>query len=171
MIVLHGDAVLALLRDEADAGEVAALIRSGEPTRLSALGLAELIDHLVRELGTDEDEVLLDLAQLDLLPPLPIDADGAVRAGLLRARHHRKDRPLSLVDCVTIESARANRAILASASASVIEVAEAEGLEVRRLSGRRRQRSNSVTTTGSAYPNDEDGAAKKTRESAESSLK
>jgi hypothetical protein len=50
---------------------------------LTSLSLAEAIDHLVRVVGTSDEEAALDVAQLGLGDALPVDADLALRAALL----------------------------------------------------------------------------------------
>ncbi len=107
MTVLDSFAVLALLKGEPASGAVRQLILHGDAT-LTALGVAEVIDHLVRLAGASEDEAALDLAQLDLLHGAPVDAAVALHAGILRARHyHRRERAVSLADCVLAAMARA----------------------------------------------------------------
>ncbi|MGB8380538.1 MAG: hypothetical protein WCG47_04680, partial [Dermatophilaceae bacterium] len=60
---------------------------------MTAVGAAEVVDHLVRLAGSTEDEAALDLAQLGLADAVAIDAAAGVRAGILRARHyHRQER-------------------------------------------------------------------------------
>ncbi len=83
-MILDAYAVVAFLRDEPAAGEVAQLLASNEDVALTALGAAEVLDRLVR-LGPVEDEALLDLARLGLTEPEPLDAGAAAPAGLLRA--------------------------------------------------------------------------------------
>ena len=106
MIILDAYAVLALLKGEPAAAQVGDLLRD-QQARLTTVGLAEVIDHLVRRCEADEDEAVLDLAQLGLNDALPVSVDIAVRAGLLRARHyHRRDRAVSLADCIAAAAAK-----------------------------------------------------------------
>lgn len=131
MIVLDSFAVLALLRDEPAAALVQQLVESGEEVALTALGVTEVIDHLVRLLGADEDEAVLDLAQLGLASPTPVDVDVAMQAGLLRARHyHRKYRAVSLADCVAAAIARSASSQLASADPHLLDLCRDEGIAV-----------------------------------------
>jgi PIN domain nuclease of toxin-antitoxin system len=51
--VLDAYAVIAYLRAEPGAGEVRPLLDSGEAT-LTAVGVAEVLDHLIRLVGADE---------------------------------------------------------------------------------------------------------------------
>jgi hypothetical protein len=54
--------------------------------------LAEVADHPIRLAGAEEDDAVLDLAQLDLDSPSPVDAPLGLRAGSpLARRYHRKD--------------------------------------------------------------------------------
>ncbi len=99
MIVLDSYAVLALLKGEPAAIQVQRLVEDEENASLTSLGVAEVLDHLVRLADAEEDEAVLDLAQLGLMTPAAVEADLGARAGLLRARHyHRKNRAVSLAD-------------------------------------------------------------------------
>ncbi|HTE85911.1 MAG TPA: hypothetical protein VK821_14375 [Dehalococcoidia bacterium] len=61
-----------------------------EEAALTALGIAEVLDHVQRLASAEEDDAALDLAQLRLGAPPALDTDIAVRAGLLRARHYQR---------------------------------------------------------------------------------
>lgn len=129
MIVLDAYAVIALLKGEAAADQVAQLLAGEEETTLTALGVAEVVDHLIRLAGAEEDDAVLDLAQLDLDSPSPVDASLGVRAGLLRARHyHRKNRTVTLADCVAAETARRPRWSLATADPHLLDLCREEGI-------------------------------------------
>ena len=125
MIVLDSFAVLALFRDEPAAPLVQHLVESEEDVALTALGVSEVLDHLVRILGAEEDEAVLDLAQLSLTPPISVDLGVATQAGLLRARHyHRKSRAVSLADCVAAVSTQVTSAQLASADPHLLDMCQ-----------------------------------------------
>ncbi len=131
MIVLDSFAVLALFRDEPAAPLVQHLVESEQDVALTALGVSEVLDHLVRILGAEEDEAVLDLAQLSLTPPISVDLGVATQAGLLRARHyHRKSRAVSLADCVASVSAQVAAAQLASADPHLLDMCQEEGIAV-----------------------------------------
>jgi predicted nucleic acid-binding protein len=131
VIVLDSFAVLALFRDEPAAPLVQHLVESEEDVALTALGVSEVLDHLVRILGAEEDEAVLDLAQLGLTPPTSVDLGVATQAGLLRARHyHRKSRAVSLADCVAAVSAQVTSAQLASADPHLLDMCQEEGIAV-----------------------------------------
>jgi predicted nucleic acid-binding protein len=131
VIILDSFAVLALLRDEPAAGLVQQLVESDEQVLLTALGVTEVLDHLVRLLGADEDEAVLDLAQLGLSLPTVVDVPLATQAGLLRARHyHRTSRAVSLADCVAAATARSADARLASADPHLLDLCTAEDISV-----------------------------------------
>ena len=51
MIVLDAYAVLAFLKGETAAPEVRSLLEGPEPTALTAVGVAEVLDHLIRIIG------------------------------------------------------------------------------------------------------------------------
>lgn len=130
MTLLDAFAVLALLKDEPAAAEVDALVRAGD-SRLTVLGVAEVIDHLVRLVRLDEDEAVLDLAQLGLQTPVEVDESLALRAALLRARrYHRRSCAVSLADCVAAEAARATGRPLATADSHLLDVCADEGISI-----------------------------------------
>jgi predicted nucleic acid-binding protein len=131
MIVLDSFAVLALLKDEPAAAHVQQLVEAEAERRLTALGVSEVLDHLVRLAAADEEEAVLDLAQLGLASPPPVEIEVAVEAGLLRARHyHRKNRAVSLADCIAAETARSAGAQLASADPHLLDMCREEGIAV-----------------------------------------
>lgn len=126
---------LAYLKDEPAASEVRPLL-DGDDAALTALGGAEVLDHLVRLVGADEEEAALDLAQLDLLEGRPVDSAIGFAAGRLRARHYHRSRcTVSLADCVAAEVARSGEAALATSDPHLLEVCEAEGIDVIVLPG------------------------------------
>ena len=136
MIILDAYAVLALLRDEPAAPQAQALVEGAEETTLTLLGIAEVLDKLVRRSGADEEQARLDLRQLRLDDPPALDPQLAARAGLLRARHYnRRTRALSLADCVAAETARRLGSSLATADPALLETCEAEGIAVIALPG------------------------------------
>lgn len=127
MTVLDAFAVLALLKDEPAAPQVSDLVRNG--ARLTAVGVAEVIDHLVRLSGAEEDTAALDLAELGLLEPTLVDGSLGLAAGALRARHyHRVRRSVSLADCVTAATAGQLEVRLASADPHLLDLCLAEGI-------------------------------------------
>jgi predicted nucleic acid-binding protein len=138
--ILDAYAVIAFLRDEPAADHVRPLLESGGAA-LTAVGLAEVIDHVVRLLGAHEDEVVLDLAQLGLLDALPVDAAAGSAAGRLHARHyHRSKRPISMADCIAAETARRHLRPLATADPDLLQVCEEEAITVTALPGSDRSR-------------------------------
>lgn len=136
MIILDAYAVLAFLRRETAGPQVRELILGDEESALALLGVAEVLDRLVRRAGIGEEQARLDLAQLALAAPPALDRQLAARAGLLRARHYqRRARALSLADCVAAETARSLDASLATADPALLETCEAEGIAVIALPG------------------------------------
>lgn len=130
MTVLDSYAVLAYLKGEPAATEVGRLI-AGSGCALTALGVAEVLDHLVRLVGADEEDAALDLAELGLLDGTAVDGTLGVAAGRLRARHYHRTRcAVSLADCVAAEVARAQSRPLATADPHLLEVCHAEAVEV-----------------------------------------
>jgi predicted nucleic acid-binding protein len=131
VIVLDSYAVLALLKGEPAAAPVQALLEGEEDAFLTSLGVAEVLDHLVRLAYAEEDEAVLDLAQLGMSTPTAVEAELAARAGLLRARHyHRKNRAVSLADCVAAETARPLGYRLASADPHLLDLCRDERIAV-----------------------------------------
>jgi predicted nucleic acid-binding protein len=93
-----------------------------------------VLDHLVRLAGADEDDAVLDLAQLGLLDALPVHADTGSAAGRLRARHYHRTRcAVSMADCIAAETARATGRPLATADPALLDVCHAENIGVRPL--------------------------------------
>ena len=130
MTVLDAYALLALLKGEAAAPDVRALLAGGDAS-LTSLGVAEVIDHLVRIAGADEEEAALDVAQLGLLDGLVVDSATGLAAGRLRARHYHRSRcAVSLADCVAAEVARSESRPLATADPHLLDVCHTERIGV-----------------------------------------
>ena len=128
-MILDAYAVLAFLRDEPAADQVAALLERGD-VALTVAGVAEVLDHLVRLLGADEESAVLDLAQLQLLDGLPVDEETGLAAGLLRGRvYHRTRCAVSMADCIAAESARRRTVPLVTSDPHLLDVCAAEGIE------------------------------------------
>jgi PIN domain nuclease of toxin-antitoxin system len=135
LTVLDAYAVLAFLRDEPAAGEVRPLLVAGGAT-LTAVGLGELLDHLVRQAGVDEEEAVLDLAELGLLDAVAVDAAVGAASGRLRARHYHRSRcAVSMADCVAAEVARASDDALATSDPQLLDVCARESIGVVVLPG------------------------------------
>ena len=130
MIILDAYAVLALLKGEPAAQLVAELLDVDDEARLTALGVAEVVDHLVRLVGSSEDDAALDIAQLGLADAVQVDSALAMQSGLLRARHyHRRHRAVSLADCVAAETARTHLAALATADPHLLDLCYHEAID------------------------------------------
>jgi predicted nucleic acid-binding protein len=137
--VLDAYAVVAYLRDEPCAGEVARVLDHG-PTMITAINVAEVVDQLVRVCGSHRDDVLADLALLSYagMAILPVTADDGLAAGQLRARHYHRERcPVSLADCTAAAVALGRRVDLATADPALAAVVRAEGGTVHPLAGSR----------------------------------
>ncbi len=129
-MIFDAYAVLALLKGEPAAADVQRLLEAGQAPALTAVGVAEVLDHLVRLEGATEEDAALDLAQLGLAEAIPVDAGLATHAGLLRARHyHRSTRAVSLADCVAAEVARAEGSSLVTADPHLLELCRDEGID------------------------------------------
>ncbi len=130
MTVLDAYAVLAYLKGEPAATEVKALIDIADST-LTALGVAEVLDHLIRLSGADEEDAMLDLTELGLIDGVSIDAMTGAAAGRLRARHYHRTRcQVSLADCVAAEVARSRSQRLATADPHLLDICHAEGIAI-----------------------------------------
>lgn len=128
MTVLDAYAVVAYVKGEPAAVDVRALLRGGD-VALTSVGVGEVLDHLIRIVGADEEEAALDLAQLGLLDGLPVSADVGAGAGRLRAgRYHRSRCAVSLADCVAAEAARSRAEPLATSDPHLLDVCQAEGI-------------------------------------------
>lgn len=128
MTILDAYAVLAYLKGEPAAREVSRLIDDPDAS-LTALGVAEVLDHLVRIVGVDEENAALDVAQLGLIDGIAVDSTTGAAAGRLRARHyHRKRCAVSLADCVAAEVARLHERPLVTSDPHLLDVCNAEGI-------------------------------------------
>ncbi len=130
-MILDSYAVIALLRDEPAAAQVQQLLADNADALLTVVGLIEVIDRLVRLAAVDPEDAVLDLAQLGLSEPVPLDPDVALRAGLLRARHyHRRNRAVSLADCVAAETARRAGQAVVTSDPHLLDMCEEEAITV-----------------------------------------
>lgn len=129
MIVLDAYAVLALLKNEPAAGDVERLLSGTEHAALTTIGIAEVVDHLIRITGADPEDAALDLAQLGLATGVDVDSALMLRAGISRAHHyHRRDRQVSLADCAAAEVARREQALLATSDPHLLDLCQDEGV-------------------------------------------
>jgi PIN domain nuclease of toxin-antitoxin system len=129
LTVLDAYAVLAYLRGERAASEVKPIL-AGDSV-LTGLGVAQVIDQLVRLAGADEEDATLDLAELGLIDGLAVDGTLGAAAGRLRARRYRRSRcPVSLADCVAAEVARARGRPLATSDRPLLDVCRTERVAV-----------------------------------------
>lgn len=128
-MILDAYAVLALLMGEPEAPVVRDLLGAKPRPALTALGVAEVLDHLVRAGGATGDDAALDLAQIGLADPSPVGEIVGLRAGLLRPRHHdRRTRAVSLADCVAAEVARASVTARVTADPHVLDLCSEKGI-------------------------------------------
>ena len=133
MTVLDAHAVIAFLRGEPAAEHVQPLLEAGDSV-LTAVGLAEVLDHLVRLYGADEEDAALDLAQLGLLEAVAVDGAAGAGAGRLRARYYHRTRcAVSMADCVAAETARRTATPLATSDPHLLDVCHADGIDVHPL--------------------------------------
>lgn len=141
MIILDAYAILAYLRAENAAEEVASLLRG--PTVFSPVNLAEAVDQLVRTYGADADDVAADLALLEHsgMHVSPALGSVGVFAGELRARHYnRRSSAVSLADCFAAATALSGSHHLATSDPTLARMVRAEGGAVHTLPDRRGSR-------------------------------
>ncbi len=135
MTVLDAYAVIAYLREEPAAREVQPLLEGGDAV-LTAVGIAEVLDHLVRLAGSDEEQAALDLAQLRLMEGIVVDSSLGLGAGRVRARHyHRSSCAVSMADCIAAEAARRTERALATSDPHLLDLCHREGIAVIPLPG------------------------------------
>lgn len=135
MTVLDAYAVIAYLRAEPAATEVRTLLASAGAA-LTTVGVAEVLDHLIRVAGADEEDATLDLAQLGLLDAIPVSAALGANAGRLRARrYHRTRCPVSMAGCVAAEAARSQAEPLATSDPGLLDICHLEGIDYAVLPG------------------------------------
>jgi PIN domain nuclease of toxin-antitoxin system len=130
LTLLDTYAVIAFLRGEAAAVEVGRILQHDD-ARLTSVGLAEVVDHLVRVAGADVEEVGLDLAELGLLAASPVDPAVGLASGRLRARHYHRTRcAISMADAVAAETARLLDVALATSDPHLLDVCHHEEIDV-----------------------------------------
>jgi predicted nucleic acid-binding protein len=128
LTILDAYAVIAYLKAEPAAPEVRPLLDRGEAS-LTAVGIAEVLDHLVRVAGADEEDAALDLAQLGLLDGVVVDSGLGLAAGRLRARrYHRSRCAVSMADCIAAEAARQEATGLATSDPHLLDLCRSEGI-------------------------------------------
>jgi PIN domain nuclease of toxin-antitoxin system len=130
--VLDALAVVAYLRAEPGADEVAALLKQGENV-MTASSAAEVVDHLVRRGNVHLDDVLADLGLLAYagLTIVPVTGDDGLAAGMLRARHYDPEScAVSLGDCTAAAVALRRRVRLATSDPALAALVRAEGGDV-----------------------------------------
>jgi uncharacterized protein with PIN domain len=132
--VLDAQAIVALLRGEPAADDVAALLRDpGHHVSISAVNVAEVVDVLVRVMGRSSEEVSekLDWLSAGGLVVVPVDEGIGRTAGRIHAtRYHRRDRPLSMADCIALATALVRREPIATSDLPLVATAAAEGCDV-----------------------------------------
>jgi PIN domain nuclease of toxin-antitoxin system len=132
--VLDAYAVIAYLRGEPSADEVAELLRG--PTILTSVNAAEVLDQMVRVFGSDPDGVEADLALLSHagMTVQAMTHELGMEAGRIRARRYHRDRAaISLADCAAASTALAARQPLATADPGLAVALRAEGGDVHPL--------------------------------------
>lgn len=136
MTFVDASALLALLLDEPGAPDVEGLLREGG-VAMTSVNYAEVIDQALRVQRKSRAAVARALDPLTSIRALVISdvsAATGVRAGELRATHYdRRDRPLSMADCILLAAASFDVAAVATSDQLVADVACRVGLPVRGL--------------------------------------
>ena len=142
LTLLDAYPLVAYLIGEPAADEVKALLADGGAAA-TPLNLAEAIDVASRVYGAREASIRGAIELLVSVRLLLVTATGtsdAFRAAHIRVKHYRRrERPLSLADCILLASAGHGDRV-ATADPDVAFVARSEGIEVLALpdsSGRR----------------------------------
>ena len=144
MTILDAQAVVALLVGEPAAEEVGALLRDpGDPSCISAVNVAEVIDVLVRIMGRDLREVdeKLDWLEAGGMQVMAVDEVVGRTAGRLHAENYRRrDRPLSMADCIALGTAIVLAQPLATSDPPLAATAREQGCAVVALPDARGER-------------------------------
>jgi predicted nucleic acid-binding protein len=91
--------------------------------------VAEVLDHLIRVVGVDEEDATLDLAQLGLIDGIVVDPSIGASAGRLRARRYNRTRcAVSMADCIAAEVARSRTEALATSDPHLLDFCHVEGI-------------------------------------------
>lgn len=129
-VVLDAYAVIAALVGERARADVEPLLPE---STVSAPNLAEIVDVCTRVHANDERVVRERIAWLIAggLEIATLEADLALAAGALRARHYRRrHRELSQGDCFALALAKQRNARLATSDPDLASVARTEDVEV-----------------------------------------
>ena len=114
--------------------EVTELLDSEVTIFMTAIGRAEVVDFLIRNLKVDKDTARADLSQLPISETLAIDANLAEIAGAIRGmKYQRTSRCLSMADCCAIAVAQHYRLTLASSDADLLLTADEMGVATKSL--------------------------------------
>lgn len=125
MPVLDAAAMVALLRDEPGASEVADLLEAGG-CAMSPVNLVEVVHRVSRSLGIGSGLVMESLLAMvgDGLEVVACDLDIGLLAGVVRADHYdRTDLPVSLADCVALATAQRRADRLVTSDAHLVRLA------------------------------------------------
>jgi predicted nucleic acid-binding protein len=134
LILLDACAVIAFFAGEPAMEEVTELLDSEVTIFMTAIGRAEVVDFLIRNLKVDKDTARADLSQLPISETLAIDANLAEIAGAIRGmKYQRTSRCLSMADCCAIAVAQHYRLTLASSDADLLLTADEMGVATKSL--------------------------------------
>ncbi len=130
MPVLDAAALVALLRDEPGATEVAELLEAGGCS-MSAVNVVEVVHRVSRSLGIGSALVVESFLAMvsDGLEVVECDFDIGLLAGDVRSEHYdRAEMPVSLADCVALATAQRGATQLVTSDAHLVRLAERLGV-------------------------------------------
>jgi PIN domain nuclease of toxin-antitoxin system len=133
MTVLDASALIAFMLDEPARSAVDALLRRRPPPSISAVNLAEVIDHLVRVERRSPADVndSIDLLIVGGLQIEPFRLPHSRRASSVRMTHYdRSTSPLSQADCACLATAIALQTDLATSDPALARAARLDGVTV-----------------------------------------
>jgi predicted nucleic acid-binding protein len=133
--LLDAYAVIGFFADEPVADEIDRLVRRGG-CRLTTLGVAEVIDRMVRVYDAAPGEISVDIATLGLEAAIPLGEVTGALAGRLRAQHyHETTRAVSMADCVLAAAARLAGDAVATSDPHLLSLCYDEGIPAVALPG------------------------------------
>lgn len=139
MTYIDAYGLVALLANEPAAAQVELLLRSDE-CRVAATNLAEAVDVTARVHSQALDDIRGAIEPLILGNAFALavsdEAEVWLAAEIRIAHYSRKDRPLSMADCLLLAHAELAHDAIATSDPGVAEVARARGLSVAALPDR-----------------------------------
>jgi PIN domain nuclease of toxin-antitoxin system len=133
VIILDAYALIAALVAEPAQVDVEPLLRDPAGAAIASVNFGECIDVLTRVRAIPSETVHERVGWLEAggLFVVPVDRELATSAGEVRARrYHRRNRPLSMADCIALVLAQRESARLATADPHLAAAARDEGVVI-----------------------------------------